>query len=703
MIEEKRTELLAPAGSMEALQAALRCGADAVYVGAKQFSARANAQNFDADMLKSAADYCHLYGAKIYLAVNTLLFDHEFPVLDSFIQVMADAGIDACIVQDFGVASYLKKCIPTMSLHASTQMTIHTVGGLKTAADMGFSRIVAARELSKKSISELCAAGRDTHTEVEVFVHGAHCMSVSGQCFMSACMGGRSANRGACAQPCRLPFSATKQAAHALSLRDMCLIDHVSELRDIGVKSLKIEGRMKRPEYVAAVVTAYRQMLDGEKPNLDELRAVFSRSGFTDGYYADKRRNMFGIREKEDVLASQSVLSTTRNRYQRERKIEPLNALYSIKANQPSALTVTDSLHRQVTVEGAIPQCAVNRPTTLDVLCQNFGKLGDTIYSVGDVSEENDGNLILSAAELNGLRRDACKAMDVSRIADVKPTHSFQIVPRVSREYKKSDIQPSFSVQVRNLRQIEGLKSYAKQIEFLYLPLNLAESYAAVPQDVPVSKVVLVPPRFILSEDDLNKRLKTAILCGYNTILANQIGILPIASALNLSVHGGLGLHITNCSAVEQLKAFAIDRLLISPETPYYMQKSLSKQYDGLGIWAYGKIPMMLMRNCPIQEQIGCKLCRHILYDRKGVPLFTECTRYMDKPDYAEVFNSAPIWLADRKEMFDFASFAFLSMTDESADQVEKVLAEYMGKQNPLEPANFTRGIKLQNEKEKSR
>ena len=298
-------EILAPAGSMEALTAAVHCGADAVYIGATLFSARQNAHNFDAAALREAADFCHTNGVKLYLTVNTLVFDTEWAVLDELLQTAAAVGMDACIVQDLGVADYIHQRIPEMPLHASTQMTICSPSGAIWAKEHGFSRVVVAREMTRSEIQAVCAIG----LEVEQFVHGALCMCISGQCYLSALIGARSANRGCCAQACRLPFTAAKNPqAAALSLKDLCLLPHYQQLCADGIASLKIEGRMKRPEYVAAAVTALRQLKAGKQPDLQMLRAVFSRSGFTDGYYTGQRKQMFGVRQKEDVTAANAVL-----------------------------------------------------------------------------------------------------------------------------------------------------------------------------------------------------------------------------------------------------------------------------------------------------------------------------------------------------------------------------------------------------------
>ncbi|MDE6595155.1 MAG: U32 family peptidase, partial [Oscillospiraceae bacterium] len=330
-INAEKPELLAPAGSMESVLAAVRCGADAVYAGGERFSARANAANFPDAELEKAVRYCHLHGVKLYRAMNTLVFGSEIPDFVEAAKRSAEIGVDGLIVQDLGAARLLRQVLPDMRLNASTQMTIHTPEGAFLAAELGFSRVVAARELTIEQLQRLTETG----IEIEAFIHGALCMSVSGQCFMSALIGSRSANRGMCAQACRLPFGAVKGDRYDLSLKDLCGIPHINKLTKIGVASLKIEGRMKRAEYVAAAVTACRAALDGKEPDLETLQAVFSRSGFTDGYLTGETGTaMFGYRRKEDVTAAEAVLPTLRELYRKESKAAGCSADFSVKIQQ---------------------------------------------------------------------------------------------------------------------------------------------------------------------------------------------------------------------------------------------------------------------------------------------------------------------------------------------------------------------------------
>lgn len=685
-----KPELLAPAGGSEALTAALRCGADAVYVGAARFSARAHAENFSPDALKAAADLCHLYGAKLYLAVNTLLFDSELPALRTLAETMAEIGTDGVIVQDLGVAALLRKWVPTLPLHASTQLTIHTEAGLRLAREAGFCRAVLARELSGTQIAALCSAAHRMDMETEVFVHGAHCMSVSGQCWLSAAMGGRSANRGCCAQPCRLPFTAdaAQNGYAALSMKDMSLVQHLRELAEMGVDSMKIEGRMKRPEYVAAAVSACRATLDGDEPDLDTLRAVFSRNGFTDGYYTGKRRNMFGTRQKEDVLAANDVFQKLREQYRKPRKCAILDAHYILNTDEPSVLTVSDRDGNTVTVFGALPQIAANRPTDLSTLEKQFAKLGDTVYQAGTVTAEIADGLVLPASALNALRRDAVSAMDAQRIRKHHPQYSVQQTEIPRQTVRKPDALIRLRLQIRQLAQLEKIGALSDKLDALLLPLHLLADYHRAPL-LPPERTYLVPPRFVCDERKIVQMLENAYALGYRQLACGNIGDLMIGREIGFTLHGSMGIHLTNSAAAGELARLGISDALCSPEA----QRIPDAPFP-VGVFAYGRLPLMLMRNCPVQAQMGCGRCQHKLTDRKNAAVYVDCTRYADSPDYAELFNAAPVWLADRMESLH-ADFVLLAMTDETPARVRTVLEAYLRGEAAAPPAVFTRGLHI--------
>lgn len=393
-------EILAPCGGVESLTAAVNSGANAVYLGETAFSARRNAENFTPEQLREAVRLCHLSGVKVHVALNTLVFDTELAKLEKTVEMIADCGVDAVIVQDFGVAKTIKK-IADIPLHASTQMTVTSVSGAEMAKEAGFSRVVLAREMSLKEIERVV---KSVDIETEIFVHGAICVCLSGQCYMSAMLGGRSGNRGLCAQPCRLNFTCDKRE-NVLSLKDLSLIPHLREIEKIGVASVKIEGRMKRPEYVAAAVTACRKALAGETPDMENLRAVFSRSGFTDSYYNGTFEKMQGVRTKEDVTAAPKAINELKQLYKDVYKRYSVDISAEIHGGQPSECTAEcDGV--SVTVTGGVPQQAINKPSTAEDIAARLSKLGGTVFEPGKVSCNIDSGLILSASAVNSLRRD---------------------------------------------------------------------------------------------------------------------------------------------------------------------------------------------------------------------------------------------------------------------------------------------------------
>ena len=410
-------ELLSPAGSFESLIPAVRMGADAVYLGSNEFSARKNAKNFNRDELEKAVEYCHIRGVKVYLALNTLIKDSEMESAIDLAKFSANINIDALILQDIGLASRLRNIMPDMKLHGSTQMTIHTESGVRLLEKMGFSRVVLARELSKNEIKKI----RDScNIELEVFIHGAMCMSVSGQCYFSSILGGRSGNRGLCAQPCRLPFCVPGGTGYDLSLKDMSIIEHIKELTNIGVNSVKIEGRMKRPEYVAAAVNACRKAIDNGKPeeeSMNLLRNVFSRSGFTDGYYLGKRgKEMFGIRSKEDVLsATNEVFSNLHKLYKTENQNIPIYFKIRIKNGEKIRLNASDEDKNTISVYGDIPEISKNLDIDSDRCIKQLKKTGNTPFLVKNVCCDIDKGLSVSASSLNSLRRMAIDKLQEKR------------------------------------------------------------------------------------------------------------------------------------------------------------------------------------------------------------------------------------------------------------------------------------------------
>lgn len=667
-------EILAPAGGPESLEAAVRCGADAVYLGAKAFSARGNASNFDGEELESAVKYCHKNGVKVYAAVNTLVFDTQLGEVEKTLRFLAKTGIDALIVQDLGVAFLASKILPDMPLHASTQMSLHTPMGAEFAEKMGFSRVVPARELSKKQLELLCKEP----VEIEYFVHGALCMSVSGQCYMSAMIGSRSANRGFCAQACRLPFSADSGCeASCLSLKDLSLIEKLDEIEEIGVDSAKIEGRMKRPEYVAAAVTACRKQLDGETPDIETLRAVFSRGGFTDGYYTERiGKPMFGVRSKEDVVAAADVLPQLKQLYKSEYKKFNLQFVIEAKSGKPTRLIGEIAGLCRAEALGDIPQQAQNKPLTLESASQSLEKLGDTPYIFGGVTGDIDGGLFLPASALNALRRSVTEQLDDLLAEHFTPKYTecnYEITGKGSLAKKARKLR----IFAENAAQLALIG--AEKFELAFLPLDEIEKSGA-----DFTKIGAVLPRWTDDESVLEKRLEKLKNAGLTHIYANNAAHIMLGKKFGFSMHGGFGLNITNSLSLGVLKDFGLADTEASFELKLPQIRGLSEEIP-VGIIAYGRLPLMLTRNCPISSQVGCKSCKGKITDRTGREFPIAC-----RGDHVEILNSDMLVMSDRlgEVSADFLSLRFF---DESPEAAANVINDYLRGVNSLE--KYTRGL----------
>lgn len=395
-------EILAPCGGEDCLPAALNTGADAVYLGVTAFSARKNAKNFTLEQLENAVKLCRISGVRVYAAMNTLVFDNELSEAVKTAEKLYLAGVDALIIQDMGLVRRLKREVPQLTLHASTQMTVTSAAGAEFARKEGFKRVVLAREMSFKEIEKVV---KNVEIETEVFVHGALCVCVSGQCLMSAMYGGRSGNRGLCAQPCRLDFSCGGRN-NVLSLKDLSIIENLRELDKIGVTSAKIEGRMKRPEYVAAAVSACRAALSGNTPNLEQLKSVFSRSGFTKSYFNGSISDMQGIRTKEDVEAAGGILKEIARLYDKPMKRRKINLEIEIKVNSPlTAKVQCDDISFTYQSE-AVPEISRGKSLSADEVCARLSKTGGTVFEIGEITCDIDDGLMLPASALNAARRD---------------------------------------------------------------------------------------------------------------------------------------------------------------------------------------------------------------------------------------------------------------------------------------------------------
>ena len=679
-------EVLAPAGSPECLTAAVRCGAAAVYLGVEEFNARRSAHNFTIDSLKEAVAYCHARGVAVHLTLNTLVREDE---IDRAVRTAADAiacGVDALIVQDVGLCRRLKAAMPEAVLHASTQLTCHTPAGVKFLRDVGFSRVVLSREMSREEIAACANLG----VELEVFVHGALCMSVSGQCYFSAMLGSRSGNRGACAQPCRLPFEPTGSNPRpcpadkaALSLKDNCLVEYVQELAQLGVASFKIEGRMKRPEYVAAATAAYAAAVRGEAvspADIERLKSVFSRSGFTDGYYTgDRGGEMFGVRRHEDVTAAAPVLKELARMYDKETPLVEISVGLTVSESE-SRLVVSDGEHT-VTVCGEGGVIATNRP--LDPLRaeEQLRKTGGTPYFVTEAKVAIDEGLTLPMSVINGLRRDAIEELTAQR--SVVTAVACDVTAKPTALPCKT---PDATKTVARLATADQW-SAAMNADAVILPLTTdADTLGKIAAHTIVG--VEIPRGMFGQEDAIRAKLAEAKEAGAVFALCGNVGALPLAKEAGLTAVGGFGLNLTNRDALAFYAERGLDAATLSMELTFGQMRKLTPSPIPVGVMVYGHQPLMLTRNCPRKCAGGsCADCRHQgITDRTGTAFPVMCSG-----GCAEVLNSVPLWWGDKVAEIPNVDFHLFHFTVEDASRCAAVLAAY--RQGGKPPAAITRGL----------
>lgn len=662
-----RIEILAPAGGFDSVISAVRSGADAVYLGEKSFSARASAQNFDDDELKKAVAYCHIHGVKVYVTINTLIFDDEFEKLKKAIISAAEADVDALIVQNQGVARLAKKLVPDLPLHASTQMSVHTASGVRALYEMGFKRVVLSREMSREEIKKAA----EVPVELEVFVHGALCMCVSGQCYFSAMLGSRSGNRGACAQTCRLPFSVGKNKnGYALSLKDNSLVNYISDLEEIGVVSAKIEGRMKRPEYVSAAVRACREQRDNGFVS-DEtskiLRGVFSRTGFTDGYYKGRTgREMFGTRTRDDVVsADEKLFSSIRQSYKDEVQNIEIDGKFTAKIGKSPVFEVTDGKHTIVKSADIICETAQKIPLSEEKCRTQLSKTGSTAYHFNNLEIDLDDNLSIPVSVLNLLRREALALLDEKRaivnnykINDVEIFEDFKPYNK-----KKNEVR----ARVRGTKISQAFKD----CELVFVPLFSDIDEIKRLKSEGYSVGVEIPRGMFGRETQIELQLARAKQVGITDVLCHNIGALHIAKSFKMTLHGGFGLNLVNTYDLLWAEEYGLKDVELSFELTFDRINRLGGNIDR-GIISYGYLPLMLCRNCPNKsEGIDCSTCKNQskMTDRKGKSFYLKCDG-----NCVEVLNCVPLFIA-REEISKLSTtFNTLLFTVENyVENVEKI------------------------------
>ena len=687
-------ELLAPAGSMEALRAAVCNGADAVYLGADTFNARINARNFSAADLQEAVVYCHVRGVKVHLTLNTLVLDREMPRAAELIRLAASCGVDAFIVQDLGMVSLCRQLAPDVPIHASTQMSIHSLEGVLEAAALGCSRVVLARELPAEEIAHIC---KKSPVEIEVFVHGALCMCYSGQCYLSSVIGRRSGNRGQCAQPCRLPYGYGRfeSTRYPLSLKDNCLAGELDELRRMGVASIKIEGRMKRPEYVAIVTRAYRTVLNGGKltpSDLQELETAFSRQGFTDGYFRGQTgSDMFGRRQEGEDTAD--LFASARATYEQGEPQRIGVRFYAmIRRGEPAQLAVEDPDGNLCRTRGPVPEQAVYRSLTPQDLEQQLKKTGGTPYLCTAVRSSLDPDLMLPASAINAMRRDVIAELTAKRgRAAPARLNAYDEPPR----YDGIAGEPQLTIAVRTAGQITS-RMLSMKPTVLYVPLSELAEHPDLPQRVSVeTQLAAILPRVIWSGElaPVARQLRTVYEMGVRQVLAGNLGQLHIARAAGFAVRGDFGLNIVNSRAMRYLREQGLDSQLLSFELTLPQIRDISKAVPA-ELLVYGRLPLMLMENCVMKNRTGICTCQTgtvRLVDRIG----EEFPIVKDPGTCRNVLlNGKKLYLLDKKDALrGMGLWALrLQFTTENPGEIDKVLMDYQGRA-VFDAGSYTRGL----------
>jgi putative protease len=683
-----KIEILAPVGNEEMLRAAVFSGADAVYLGFSGFNARTSANNFNADTLKDAVSFCHARGVAVHVALNTTVYGGELPALEQAIRAVAASGADAVICQDLAVATLIGKIAPQLPRHGSTQMSVHSLQGALELKELGFTRVVLARELSMPEVEHIT---KHCGIETECFVHGALCMCVSGQCYMSAFLGGRSGNRGSCAGPCRLPFEANALPEgkpgrlHHLSLKDNSVIDKLDKLQALGVASAKIEGRLRTPEYVAAAVSACLAGREGRAYDRDLLKNAFSRSGFTSGYLDGKiDGTMFGVRSEADAEQTKKTLPMLRELYRRERSRVPVKMKLEIEEGGEK-LTVTDADGSKAFAYGdAEPQPARTDPT--ESLHRSLAKTGGTPFAVEDqdIAVEMDGGpWFIPGSAVNELRREALDALlkkrEVLRPWPTTEEHVPALPLRTLPPHRTLRARFESWEQVPE-RALDG-------IEYLILPIAQADR---VPREWR-AKTLLELPRVMFGklEEDTARRIAATQDAGFAGYEVSNIAHLRLCRGLPMS--GSFGLNITNQLAAQFYADNGLGSMLILPEVKDSDISTIAPTHNGrpvpTGVLVYGHMPLMVTRACPLQNIHDCAHCDKtgVLTDRKAKKFPVRCGLGV-----RTIYNPVPIYMGDKPGALT-VDYGVAYFTLENREEAAKIL-EMIRTHAPFE-GDFTRGL----------
>lgn len=675
-------EILAPAGGFDSVIAAAHSGADAVYIGAKSFSARASAHNFDEEELKECVRYCHRRGMKVHLALNTLIFDDEMARAVELVKTAARADIDALIIQDLGLVSLIKKTVPGLPLHASTQLSVHTPYGARALYEMGFERVVLSRELSLDEIREIREACPEV--ELEVFVHGALCMCVSGQCYFSAMLGGRSANRGMCAQPCRLPMR-YKGNDHALSLKDNGSLSYLRELEVLGIESAKIEGRMKRPEYVAAAVRAAKEARDlgfVTEATEERLRSVFSRTGFTDGYLrGELGRSMFGYRQKSDVVSADSkLLKEIRAGYKDEYKSVEIDFDFIAHTGEKMRLKASDDVHTAQVESENETEKAVNVPLTEERASANLSKTGNTPFRIKNIRCDISPDASAPASAINALRREALEQLGAMR----ENCHNYTV-----NDIDISDVlnggERTSHKKIAVVQSLE-LASGLGDMDTVFVDIYGLEDKDRLRSMINGGHSIGVEaPRVTFgTENEVFERLKALRKLGVTELRANNIAAVYMGRLLGYRVHAGFGMNIANSYTLMWAREYGIVSAELSCELDLKRIERLYKSIP-VGIMRYGNMPLMITRNTPAGAEMSCKNDGY-LQDRKDENFIIR-----RREGYCEIYNCVPVLMPQEDYKLRGEVFAIFNFTVENS--VEKMKKTMRKLRKNLDFERMTHGL----------
>ncbi len=663
--KKKLPELLAPAGSLESLKAAISAGADAVYFGGGDFNARINAKNFSNEELKQAIDLLHSCGRKAYITLNTLVYDRELEDYLRFAELVYLAGADALIVADIGGAEAIHRHLPNLELHASTQMSGHNVSQAKLLAKHGFSRMVCARELPRDDIEYLVA---NSPIEIEAFTHGALCVCHSGQCLFSSIVGGRSGNRGECAQPCRLPYTNDEgEQFYPLSLKDLSLANHITDLIECGVHSLKIEGRMKSPEYVYGVVKAFRTLLDegrnATNGELISLAKIFSRDGFTDSYYQRSiSSSMLGIRSDKQKQISKVALYSSEKMDEAPIVKKKVVARAIIKLGQTMSLELECDEGTKVIAYGSMPEIAINAPLSRENAYKNLSKFGASAFELESLEIDIDENVIVPISLINALRRDACEMLERKLSEGKEERIGFDSFSPLNSKNKKSTL---LSARFNDPLQITD--EVRKYFDRIYLPLHKYNGEC---------DGIVLPPVILDSErSKVDKMLENAKEKGAKYALVGNLGALELVKKFGLSIHGDFRFNVYNNESVLKLESLGVESIILSPELTLPQMRDVKGDTSSI---VYGRLPLMLLEKCVNKELGSCEDCKNgtlTLTDRMGIsfPVLHEFEHRN------VIYNSAPTYMADRNSDLDRAGITnrHFVFSTELADEVDEIIKKY--------------------------